>query len=267
METTKTFNKRTNSIEHFTTISNVVGSNLRITKVKETPYGFLVRVFNEYVTVGTLRIIIDTKHENKFKIHWVIERNYSPRKAYTTYHMFGEEVDKPTYHGRRAIQTLLDTYEIGDVDEMKARIVEDDWERSVEDVSDDEAYRWMQEDVDMWLNDVKSEFKTIIDNMRECVFVGNVGTWRGSFPGGRYVHKPEDLWRGSYDDVKVYIDHKAKRVYFAFSDHDGTSTMELRERRRGVSDETWDALDDDYFAKAYNVTRSTYNQINAYYNG
>jgi len=264
METIAGFKKRTNSIEHFTTVGNVVGGNLRITKVKETKYGYLVHVFNEYVTVGTLRITVDT--QNKFKIHWVIERNYSPRKAYTTYHMFGEEVDRSTYHGRRAIQTLLDTSELGDVDEMKEYIAQED-ERNVDDVSDDEAYQRMQEDVDMLRWDVIEEFKNIIDSMRECVFVGKVGTWRGTFPGGRYVHKPEDLWKGSYDDVKVYIDHKQKRVYFAFSDHDGTSTMELRERRRGVSDETWDALDDDYFAKAYNVTKSTYNQINAYYNG
>lgn len=266
METTNAFRKRTNSIEHFTTVGNVVGGNLRVTKVTETSYGFSVRVFNEYVTVGKLRITVD-KHANKFKISWTIERNYSPCKRYTTYHMFGEEVDRSTYHGRRAaIQTLLDTSELGDVDEMKEYIAQEDG-CNVDDVSDDEAYQRMQEDVDMWRWDVIEEFKKIIDGMRECVFVGKVGTWRGTFPGGRYVHKPEDLWRGSYDDVKVYIDHKQKRVYFAFSDHDGTSTMELRERRRGVSDETWDALDDDYFAKAYNVTKSTYNQINAYYNG
>lgn len=265
METKKDYEVRTNSLTYFTTVGNTVGGDLRITKVRKTANGFTVQVFNEYVTVGTLRIVV--KHEYKFKIYWTIERNYSPRKTYTTYHAHGAEVSKARYtRGYDDLQTLFDTSAHEDFDVTKERIAEE-METDINDVLDDTVYAWQADDMQMWFDEFKDDIRKIYKEAGNMLFVGSVGTWRGTFPGGRYVAEERDLWSGNYDDVDVVLDHENKRVMFNFHDHDGSTSMELREMRSNCSDTTWDELEYDFFARAHNVTKTMYYKFNAYFNG
>ena len=64
--------------------NNYNNTNTRVTKVKKTNYGYRVQMFNHYVTLFYLKIIID---ENKSaKIHWLIDKNYQPKQRFTTYY-------------------------------------------------------------------------------------------------------------------------------------------------------------------------------------
>jgi hypothetical protein len=68
----------------------------RVTSVKKTSYGYRVQMFNHYVTLYYLKVIVN---ENKSaKIHWKVDKNYNPTERYTTYYnTIGNEITRKEY--------------------------------------------------------------------------------------------------------------------------------------------------------------------------
>lgn len=84
-------------LSNLTTIGCEIIPGHKVTKVKKTAYGYIVKLFNPYVVISHLEVRMHTDNE-RYKIKWQIWRNYSPKNSYTTYHdKEGNEIDLKTY--------------------------------------------------------------------------------------------------------------------------------------------------------------------------
>ena len=63
--------------------------NTKVTNVKKTDYGYRVRMFNNYITLFYLKIIVNKN--GSAKIHWEVKKNYFPVERYTTYYDVNEK--------------------------------------------------------------------------------------------------------------------------------------------------------------------------------
>ena len=75
---------------------NIHGSHTRITKVKETNYGFSIQKFNTYVCLWYIKLTINSDGSAIAKVRQ--EKNYRPIVNYTVY--FDTEGKEICLHGR-----------------------------------------------------------------------------------------------------------------------------------------------------------------------
>lgn len=69
----------------------------RVTKVTKKPYGYRIQLFNHYVTLYYVKLIINAN--GTAKAHWRVEKNYHPVNSYTVYHSAeGKEITRSEYY-------------------------------------------------------------------------------------------------------------------------------------------------------------------------
>lgn len=69
----------------------------RVTKVTKKPYGYRIQLFNHYVTLYYVKLIINT--DGTAKAHWRVEKNYSSIQRFTVYHNSeGKEITRSEYY-------------------------------------------------------------------------------------------------------------------------------------------------------------------------
>lgn len=68
----------------------------RVTKVTPKPYGFRVQMFNNYITLYYIKLVIN---DNKSaKAHYLVKKNYFADERYTVYfNTQGEEITQKEY--------------------------------------------------------------------------------------------------------------------------------------------------------------------------
>jgi hypothetical protein len=63
--------------------TNIHGSHTRVTKVKETDYGYIVHKFNTYVTLWFIKLIVNNDGTAIARVRQ--EKNYEPTQRFTYY--------------------------------------------------------------------------------------------------------------------------------------------------------------------------------------
>jgi len=65
----------------------------RVTKVVPKKYGYLIHMFNNYITLYYLKVVVN--NNGTAKISWKIDKNYHTLERFTTYHNSeGNEISK-----------------------------------------------------------------------------------------------------------------------------------------------------------------------------
>lgn len=73
-------------------------SYTRVTKVVKKPYGYRVQMFNSYITLFYIKLIINPN--GSAKAHYLVEKNYCAPKRYTLYFgVDGNEITQKEYKG------------------------------------------------------------------------------------------------------------------------------------------------------------------------
>jgi hypothetical protein len=89
--------------KNYLTVEPYRTTGTRVTRVTPTKYGFRAQMFNNYVTLYYLKIIVNA--DKSAKIQWRVERNYSPVERFTTYYNTeGNEITRKEY--QQLIKTL-----------------------------------------------------------------------------------------------------------------------------------------------------------------
>lgn len=87
-------------LKDFLIVGNKISPNTEVLKVVKKPYGYLVTLYNSYVTITKIKITFnDLRYA---KASWVVDMNYRPIERFTTY--FDEEgnsISKKKYHDTR----------------------------------------------------------------------------------------------------------------------------------------------------------------------
>ena len=123
---------------------------------------------------------------------------------------------------------IYDNYPNYELDEVRKEMVESGIYGTDEEITDNMAYSWMDDENSNWEN-FKDELTTFINNQKNSMLlVGYVGTWRGRMSGGINVNKFDDLYKfwSNCDYIKVY--EVRGRLFIEASHHDGTNKAELR---------------------------------------
>ncbi len=124
---------------------------------------------------------------------------------------------------------IYDNYPNYKLDEVRKEMVACEVYETVEEITDDMVYSWMDDENNVHWEDFKNELATFIDNQKHSMLlVGYVGTWRGRMSGGINVNKFDDLYKfwKDCDYIKVY--EERGRLFIEASHHDGTNKAELR---------------------------------------
>ena len=107
---------------------------------------------------------------------------------------------------------------------------EDEGWETEDDISDDRVSNEVYAQSEFEWDDFKVEFgKFLKDSYNGFLLVGTCGCWDGTYNGGCYVNKFDDLykfWNGC-DCIKVYDENG--HLYIEASHHDGTNYAELKE--------------------------------------
>ena len=113
--------------------------------------------------------------------------------------------------------------------EAKECCRDEKWE-TMDDIPDDEVSRMVYSRAEWDWDAFKVEFgKFIKDSDYGFLMCGDIGTWRGSFAGGCYVKKFDDLYKfwNDCDYIKVY--DEGGHLYVEASHHDGNNYAEIKE--------------------------------------
>ena len=124
---------------------------------------------------------------------------------------------------------IYDNYPNYKLDEVRKEMVACEVYETVEEITDDMVYSWMDDENNLNWEDFKEELTTFIDKQKHSMLlVGYVGTWRGRMSGGINVNKFDDLYKfwKDCDYIKVY--EVRGRLFIEASHHDGTNKAELR---------------------------------------
>ena len=127
------------------------------------------------------------------------------------------------------VKQIYNNYPDYNLDEVKAQMVECGSYDTLEEITDNMAYNWLDFENNLNWENIKDELATFIDNQKHSMLlVGYVGTWQGNANGGIYVNEFDDLykfWHGC-DYIKIY--EVRGRLFIEASHHDGTNKAELR---------------------------------------
>jgi hypothetical protein len=89
-------------ISTYLTVEPVKDYGTRVTKVVKTSYGYRVQMFNNYITLYYLKVIMN--ENGSAKIHWRVEKNYHTTKRFTTYYgLDGFTVERKEYQNLNKI--------------------------------------------------------------------------------------------------------------------------------------------------------------------
>lgn len=99
------------------------------------------------------------------------------------------------------------------------------------DISDEMVNERFHEDINMWYDDTKLNLNKILPN--NIIAIGEVGTWRGEFKGGKVLgnNLNEILYTGDCDDISVTYDRY--NVHSQLAHHDGRHYMTYRMVKEG----------------------------------
>lgn len=138
-----------------------------------------------------------------------------------------------------------------DMEELKNTISECSFfERPASEITDDEAYRFANDEVERWIDEIMSEIRTADKNHPSMwVISAKLGLWNGTFDGGKVFKTLEDAVRAAWDkmdDFEICEDEQGETVMIGHH-HDGSNTYHLRRvNDAGVSwyeDSVWDEPD------------------------
>jgi hypothetical protein len=83
-------------ISEYLTVEPEKQSGTRVSKVVKTDYGYRVQMFNHYVTLYYLKVVVN--ENGSAKIHWRVEKNYHLTPRFTTYYgTDGYSVEREEY--------------------------------------------------------------------------------------------------------------------------------------------------------------------------
>lgn len=83
------------NLDDLQTIGCMPFLNAKVTKVKTTKDGFRVQLFNPYVTLYYLNVVL---YDSCFKIHWLIKKNYHEDYRFTSYYdSIGNEITRKEF--------------------------------------------------------------------------------------------------------------------------------------------------------------------------
>jgi len=72
-----------------------INFNAKVTKVKTTKNGFRVQLFNNYIILYYLNVVL---YDNCFKIHWLVKKNYYADDRFTSYYdTMGNEISNKEF--------------------------------------------------------------------------------------------------------------------------------------------------------------------------
>lgn len=78
------------------TVGFEFGGGTKVTKVTKKPYGYIVKMFNHYITLYSLKVVIN--ENGSAKINWTVDKNYQPTIRFTTYYNTdGVEITRSEY--------------------------------------------------------------------------------------------------------------------------------------------------------------------------
>ena len=115
------------------------------------------------------------------------------------------------------------------LEEAKECCRDDKWE-TADDIPDEEVNRMVYDREEWDWDDFKVEFGHFIEKSDNgFLLVGTCGLWNGTYDGGCYVDKFDDLYKFWKDcrDIKVY--DECGHLYIKATHHDGTNYAELKE--------------------------------------
>lgn len=126
-------------------------------------------------------------------------------------------------------------------------------EKDIKEVSDNEVYDELHDQVEMDYEDLNLLFNKVLDN--RIIAFGKVGRWNGTFGGYKILgdNLKDILTYNGCDEIK--IKQKGKNVYWTGYHHDGAIDMELRLIKN-------DNNIDNFLNKIYNnepISRATVN--------
>lgn len=90
-------------------------------------------------------------------------------------------------------------------------------------MEDEQSYIISQ--IEQFISRYEKRYRTIVTDL---VLIGNVGTWRGSFTGGKALQSLEDIFHSvSYDEMEINVndDNTLEMIYIH---HDGRHRMNLQ---------------------------------------
>lgn len=105
----------------------------------------------------------------------------------------------------------------------------EEWETE-DDVPEDRVIDEVYTQSEWAWDDFKVEFGRFLgDSSNGFLLVGTCGLWNGTYDGGCYVNRFDDLYKfwGDCRDIKVY--DEGGHLYIEATHHDGTNYAELRE--------------------------------------
>jgi len=127
------------------------------------------------------------------------------------------------------VKQIYDNYPNYKLDEVRKEMVACEVYETVEEITDDMVYSWMDVENNLNWENLEDELATFIDNQKNSMLlVGYVGTWQGNANGGIYVNEFDDLYKFwiHCDYIKIY--EVRGRLFIEASHHDGTNKAELR---------------------------------------
>jgi len=78
------------------TVQPLETQGTRVTKVVKTKYGYRVQMFNNYITLFYIKLIVNDN--GSAKAHYLVQKNYHPDNRYTLYFgIDGNEVTQKEY--------------------------------------------------------------------------------------------------------------------------------------------------------------------------
>lgn len=119
-----------------------------------------------------------------------------------------------------------------DMEELKDTISECSFfERPASEITDDEAYRFANDEVERWIDEIMAEIRTADRNHPSMwVIAAKLGLWNGTFDGGKVFKTLEDAVRAAWDkmdDFEICEDEYGETAMIGHH-HDGRNTYHLR---------------------------------------
>ena len=86
-----------NNYKNLLTVEPYTAAGTRVTKVTKKDYGYRIQLFNNYITLFYVKLIVNSN--GTAKGHWKVDKNYCPIYRYTVYYgLDGNEITRSEYY-------------------------------------------------------------------------------------------------------------------------------------------------------------------------